>query len=447
MKLDFTRKNAILKKYFIGIKSIKMQNFGLRLLDLDVFSLMTFWAQYGEFIKLALIFVAIIILLKFKIPLSGAIGIGAVLTVALYGIPVLDSLMIAGKSMISEATIMVLLNCYLITFLQRMMELRGHLDLAQRSLSRLFNSRRVNASIAPVFIGLLPSPGAIFIAGSMVDTACGDYISKEDKTFVASYFRHIPESFLPTYSSIILACQLTGVQMGAFVLGMVPMVACLMLLGYLFYLRKVPKETGEAASTDKLADLQSLCRSLWTIAVIILLIVVLNVPVYIATVGVIIVYFFTSRFTWQEIKLFFLSALEARIVINTFVVMIFKDLLTHTNVITALPGLFEALPIPSFLVFGLIFFVGTIVAGSTAIITLCLPMAFAAVSGAGMPLMVFLMSCTYAAMQISPTHLCLTLACEHFKTDFGALVKRTLPVIGIFYVILTGYYLLLNLFF
>ena len=69
--------------------------------------------------------------------------------------------MIAGKSMISEATIMVLLNCYLITFLQRMMELRGHLDLAQRSLSRLFNSRRVNASIAPVFIGLLPSPGAI----------------------------------------------------------------------------------------------------------------------------------------------------------------------------------------------------------------------------------------------------------------------------------------------
>ena len=93
-----------------------MQTFGWRLLDLDGFSLMTFWAQYGEFIKLALIFVAIIILLKFKIPLSGAIGIGAVLTVALYGIPVLDSLMIAGKSMISEATIMVLLNCYLITF-------------------------------------------------------------------------------------------------------------------------------------------------------------------------------------------------------------------------------------------------------------------------------------------------------------------------------------------
>ncbi|MDD3193098.1 MAG: DUF401 family protein [Oscillospiraceae bacterium] len=412
---------------------------------MDSSSFLSFWVQYGDFVKLALIFVSIIVLLKFKIPLSGAIGAGSVLTVLLYGIPILDALLITGQSMISEATIMVILNCYLITFLQRMMELRGHLDLAQRSLSRLFNSRRVNASIAPVFIGLLPSPGAIFIAGSMVDAACGDYISKEDKTFVASFFRHIPESFLPTYSSIILACQLTGVQMGAFVLGMVPMVACLLLLGYLFYLRRVPKDTGEPPTTDKLADLQSLCRSLWTIAVIILLIIAFNVPVYLATIGVIIVYFFTSHFTWWEIKPFFLSALEARIVINTFVVMIFKDLLTHTNVITALPGLFEALPIPSFLIFGLIFFVGTIVAGSTAIITLCLPMAFTAIPGAGMPLMVFLMSCTYTAMQISPTHLCLTLACEHFKTDFGALVKRTLPVIGIFYLILTGYYLLLNM--
>ena len=143
---------------------IKRKDF-TEVLYLDHFSFLTFWAQYGDFIKLALIFVGIIILLKFKIPLSGAIGIGAVLTVVLYGIPIWDALLITGKSMVGESTIMVILNCYLITFLQRMMELRGHLDLAQRSLSRLFNSRRINASIAPVFIGLLPSPGAFVIEG------------------------------------------------------------------------------------------------------------------------------------------------------------------------------------------------------------------------------------------------------------------------------------------
>ena len=69
---------------------------------MDHFSFLTFWAQYGDFIKLALIFVGIIILLKFKIPLSGAIGIGAVLTVVLYGIPICDALPITGKSMVGD---------------------------------------------------------------------------------------------------------------------------------------------------------------------------------------------------------------------------------------------------------------------------------------------------------------------------------------------------------
>lgn len=400
-----------------------------------------FFAQYGAVLKLALVFLSVVVVLKLKKPLSLAVAVAAALTVVLYGIPFTEALLISGKSMISQATIMVIVTCYLITFLQRMMEQRGDLDLAQRSMSRIFNNRRVNASITPAFIGLLPSPGAIFIAGSMVDKACGDYLSKEEKTFVTSFFRHIPESFLPTYSSIILACQLTGIQMGSFVLGMIPMVAVLMLLGYFFYLRKVPKETGEPASENKAQDVKNLLVSLWPIIFVIVAIVGFNVSVYVATLLAIIGYFFTGKFKVQDILPYFLSAWEWKIVINTFVVMIFKDLLTYTDVITTLPDLFSKLPIPTFLVFGLIFIVGSIVAGSLAMITLCLPMAFAAIPGAGLPLMLFLMSTTYVAMQVSPTHICLTLASEYFETSFGDLVRRTIPIVALFMVILTFYYL------
>lgn len=400
-----------------------------------------FFAQYGAFLKLALVFLSVVVLIKLKKPLSFSIAVASVITVLIYGIPLEKAAVIAGKSLISSATIMVIVTCYLITFLQRMMEQQGDLDLAQRSMSRIFNNRRVNASVTPAFIGLLPSPGAIFIAGSMVDKACGDYLSKEDKTFVASFFRHIPESFLPTYSSIILACQLTGIQMGSFVLGMIPMVAVLMLLGYYFYLRKLPKETGEAPSENKAADVKSLLVSLWPIIFVIVAIVGFHISVYVATLAAIVLYFFIGKFKVQDVLPYFLSAWEWKIVINTFVVMIFKDLLTYTNVISALPDLFAQLPIPAFLVFGLIVFVGSIVAGSLAMITLCIPMAFAAIPGAGLPLMLFLMSITYVAMQVSPTHICLTLASEYFETSFGDLVKRTLPVIGVFLVILTFYYL------
>lgn len=397
-----------------------------------------------DLIKLAVVFAVIIILLRFKKPLSFAAGVGSVLIIPLYGIDVITGLNIVYRSMISQSTLMVILNVYLITFLQRMMEARGHLDLAQRSLSRIFNNRRVNASVAPIFIGLLPSPGAIFIAGSMVDASCEDYLSAEDKTFVASYFRHISESFLPTYSSIIIACQLVNIEMGAFVVGMFPMVVLLIAVGYFFYLRKIPKETGMEPSDDKKKDAKNLFFSLWSIAAVIILIIGFKFQVYTATLAVIVVYFIVNKFSFGEVKGYFLSALESKIVINTFVVMAFKDLLTFTGVITTLPTIFEGLPIPTFLVFGLIFFFGTLVAGSMAIIVLCLPLAFATVPGAGLPLMVFLMSCTYAAMQVSPTHICLFLACDYFKTDIGSLIKRTLPVVGVFYVFLIAYYLIWN---
>ncbi len=426
-----------------------------------------FFAVYGSFIKLAIVFAAIIVVLRFKKPLSIAILVGAVLTVILYGIPLMDTLSVVQKaiydfnlSVLDNKTFTVIASCYVITFLQRMMEQKGDLKKAQKAMSRIFNNRRINASLTPVIIGLLPSPGAIFIAGSMVDDAVGDSLSQEDKTFVTSFFRHIPESFLPTYSSIILACQLTGIDSGSFVMGMLPMVVALYVIGYALFLRKVPKDTGEPASESKTADLKDLFVSLWPIIFVIFGLVVFPrlpgiataswkpmINVYTVTFIAIVGYFITGKFKFSDITPYFISAWEWRIVTNVLVVMPFSALLGYTNVITELPTLFAKLPIPTFLVFGLLFILGTIVAGSTAIISMCLMMAFEAIPGAGLPLMVFLMSCTYVAMQVSPTHVCLTLASEYFKTDFGALIKRTIPVLGIFFVVLIAYYQLMLLVF
>lgn len=84
------------------------------------------------------------------------------------------------------------------------------------------------------------------------------------------------------------------------------------------------------------------------------------------------------------------------------------------------------------MVFALIFFFGTIISGSNAIIPLCMPMAMAAMPDAGVPLLVLLMSSAYAAMQVSPTHVCLFIAAECFKVDIGALVRRNIPMILVF---------------
>lgn len=50
----------------------------------------------------------------------------------------------------------------------------------------------------------------------------GDYLSTPEKAAVTSYFRHISESFLPTYTTIFIAVGLTNgaVSVSSFVLAM-----------------------------------------------------------------------------------------------------------------------------------------------------------------------------------------------------------------------------------
>ena len=392
-----------------------------------------------DLLKLLAVFCLIIAVIKLKKPLYVSIAAGIAGTSLLYDIGIMQTLKIISASSISPVTISLVLAFYSITFLQRMLEKREQLVLAEMSLSGIFNSRRVNAMMAPFIIGLLPSAGAVLIACPLGANAVGEHISKEDKTCITSYYRHISEAFLPTYASIILALQLSGVDMTAFVLSMLPMALVLFVLGYVFYVRKIPAETGLPNSDNKIRDLNNLGRSIWTILVTIVIILVFKIQVHIAVAMIIALNFVVDNFSWQEVRPMFASAFESKLILSTVVVMMFKDVLTYTGVIDRLPAVFAVLPVPTVVVFSLVFLVGTIIAGATAIIALGIPLAFAAMPGGGVALLVLLMCMIYIAMQVSPAHICLAIVTERFETSFLDLVKRTIPVMVLFLVIISGY--------
>ena len=399
-----------------------------------------------DIIKLIVIFTGIVFFIKLKKPLYISILVGAVISVILYRIPIITSFQLAFKSCTSKDTISLVLAFYTITYVQRMMEKRGHLLLAEKSLDNIFNSRRINAMIAPFVIGLLPSAGAVLIAAPIVQNASGDYLTREEQTFVTSYYRHISEAFLPTYSSILLALDLSGVDMTKFVVGMLPMVAILFILGYVFYVRKIPKSNGISQSKDKKDDIINLIISLWPIAVTITIILTLKIPVYMAVIPVIIVSAILNKFSIDELIPMIKTAFETKLIVSTVMIMIFKELLTFTGVIGRLPEYFEKLPIHPTIIFSLIFVIGTLVAGSQAIIALALPLAFATIPNGGLALMILLMCMTYIAMQVSPTHICLAIVTEAFDVSFIELVKKTFPIFIIFTAITAVYSYLLFMF-
>ncbi len=392
-----------------------------------------------DIIKLLIIFACIIFIMKLNKPLwlSIAAGIGA--AIILYRISPINAISLMGRGVFSKITFELVAAFYTITFLQRMLEKRNHIILAEKSLNNLFNSRRVNAMAAPFIIGLLPSAGAVLIAAPIVDNAVSDYLDVEEKTFVTSYYRHISEAFLPTYSATLLALSLSGVDMTYFVLAMLPMVVVLFQLGYIFYVKRIPKDTGITVNSKKTDDIKNLIISLWSIVLSITLILTFKITVYIALIPVIILYAMLNRFTFKEIGPIFKTAFETKLIVSSVVIMIFKEVLDFTGIIQRLPDYLSLLPFAPVIILAMVAFLSALVAGSQGSIALAVPLAYAAIPSGGTALLVLIMSMIYISMQISPMHICLIIITEHYGTSFISLVKKTMPVLISFIIISSIY--------
>lgn len=393
-----------------------------------------------DLIKIAIIFAVIIFIIKLKKPLYMAMAGGIVTALIIYQVPfsVYPSIVVEG--VIGRTTINMILAFYSITFLQRMLEKRGRLMLAEKAISRIFNSRRVNAMVVPFVIGMLPSAGAVLIASPIVVSAAGEYLDKDETTFATTYFRHISEAFVPTYSSIILALSLTGVSMSGFVIAMLPLVFALFLIGYFIYIRKIPKGGEDMGTPVNIKEEWiNVVKSMWAIVLTVLIILIFKIPVHYATLGVIVLNFFIDKFTIEEIMPFFVSAFEVKLILTTIIVMMFSKVLVYTGMIERLPGYFANSPIPPSVIYAILFFFGSILAGSQAIIAIIMPLAFSTIPNAGLAYFTLLMSLTYIAMQVSPAHVCLGIVTENAGTSFDGLVKKTMPVLVIFIVITVIY--------
>ena len=321
-----------------------------------------------------------------------------------------------------------------------MLEKKGRLENARKSFHCLLRNRRMNTIVSPAIMGLLPSAAVMTICADMVDKSCEDYLDARDKTFVACYYRHIPEMFLPTFPAVLLGLTLSGQNAGMFVICMIPMVIAACAIVNVTHLRKLPKTMPPLAQTaDKKAEILSLLRNLWTLIAVLLIIILFNLSVCVAAPLVIAANYVRDRFRLRDLPELLLRSAEPVLLGNMYLIMLFKGILSYTGVIGLLPSFFAQFPISLTMSFGLLFFAGTVISGSQAIIALCMPMAFLAFPDGGIPFLVMLMSIAWAAMQISPTHVCSFVAADYFGTTLGDIVVRALAPVVAFSVIAYGY--------
>ena len=392
-----------------------------------------------ELLYLSLIFLSVIVALLFKRPLYQAVLCALAACCILFRIPLLKAFELILKVPVQWNLSSTLVSLYLIVLLQHILEKRDQLFLAQKDLDSLFRNRRINASVAPIFIGLLPHAGAMILCSDIVKDATDPYLQPEEQAFVTSWFRHIPESTLPTYTGVLLMSTLSGIPLNRFVPAMILPVVILFLIGYVPVLRKIPQRSDSQENINKLSCLIDLLKHLWTLIAVLILVLFFKISVVSSLLIVIFISYFVYRFTFSEFIEIIKESFVVKLLLNSFMVLVLREFINYTGVLALLPGLLSRLPIPAYLVFALLFFFGGIISGSSAIVALGTPIAFGALEGS-VALMVLLMCMTHGASQISPVHVCLVVASERFNIPITALIRKTIPFALVFAVFAILYY-------
>lgn len=122
-------------------------------------------------------------------------------------------------------------------------------------------SRRASMAVLPAVIGFLPMPGGALFSAPLVDE-CDP--AKETpsllKTQTNYWFRHIWEYWWPLYPAVILALDISGLEIWKFVLLQFPFSLVAVGAGYWFLLRKV-RGSDEARRSGDMADVQQKAAS------------------------------------------------------------------------------------------------------------------------------------------------------------------------------------------
>ncbi|MFP4562318.1 MAG: DUF401 family protein [Spirochaetia bacterium] len=130
-------------------------------------------------------------------------------------------------------------------------------------------SNRASMALLPALVGLLPMPGGALFSAPLVDDC--DEERRVDplmKGRINYWFRHIWEYWWPLYAGVLLAVELSGLEIWHFIAAGIPVTLFSVLGGWLFLLRKVPKK-GRSGKTR--FDLSSLVPVFLVISVYIVL--------------------------------------------------------------------------------------------------------------------------------------------------------------------------------
>ena len=399
-----------------------------------------------ELIKLAIVFILILIFLGLRKPLWLVMLGATVLLGILFVMPPLDFLYALFHSLSSWETWELVLILWFIMILEGLMSQHGYMQRMLQAMDDLFHSKKVDAVTLPMLIGFLPSAGgALFSAPIVEKSVAGSPISQEVKSIINTHFRHVMETFFPTYPGLILAAQLAQVPLFSLMLLMLPLTIFIFCIG-LFFVRKVKNQPTTQEKTPVTQGIKELFLSMWPFFLLIALIGLGQIEAWLASLITMLALLVFLHPPLTKIPGMILHSTKWVMLLMVFTVLAFKDILYACGAVANMPAIIANLPIPAYWVFSLTSLITAMITGmELPAISLAMPLAMAAMPEAAvLPLAGLMIASAYVGAQITPMHLCVTISAHHFKANVQKVILQSLPMYMIIYAVALLFYNLIT---
>ena len=318
----------------------------------------------------------------------------------------------------------ILFALYFVMCLEIELRTSGALAGMVHALQRIFSSTKVTLAVMPAFLGLLPSLGGARFSAPIVEEASKELpLTQEHRAAINFWFRHIFEFSSPIIPGMIMACNIAGVSYSDFIMHLCWLTILAFVAGWLVLITPIKTDGLTGFQEDKLEQAQNtqdLWLSLSPVVLTFVLVVFCNmnasVGMGVVTVGLFFVLRFTKRFV--SLKEVVLGALDWKMFFNVLCILYFIQILTVTNVLQEIVTAFQSSPLPVPVIIGCVsFIIGVLTGMSQGHVAIVMPIVAAMATG-NLNLAGVAMAFGVAGQMLTPTHMCLVVTVDYFKSNF-----------------------------
>jgi integral membrane protein (TIGR00529 family) len=225
-------------------------------------------------LKVIIVFGLILTLNRLRLPLSLSLLLGSLALGFWMGLGLFQWTAVALSSMTGLRTMSLVLVVGLILVISRLMEETGHLGRLVQSFSRLSRDPRIVGTSMSALIGLLPMPGGALFSAPMVETSMATQsVTREEKTILNYWFRHVWEYWWPLYPGVVLAVALLKVDTWRYMLFMAPLSAVSIMAGVIFVLRPIQRHEAQQQKGVTWTALKTFLREMMPISIVVFVII------------------------------------------------------------------------------------------------------------------------------------------------------------------------------